>query len=358
MKLALIGLPKTGKTTIFNALTKSEHNTDKYAPPASEPNRGIVNVADERIAPLVEMYKPKKTVYATIEYHDYPGIFGREGENAENAMLSEIKGNEAFGVVLRGFADEELDSLSPAGTPAEQLMRLEEEMLLSDLIVAEKRLEKIELGYKRGVRTPAVQIEEKALRDVCAHAQNNMPLRGLQLPSEEEKALRGFQFMSAKPLLVLVNCSEDKLPEGQKTADELVAKGYQAYAIAGKFEEELSLLEADEAELFMQDMGISESICDRLTHWCYQLLGYISFFTVGPDEVRAWTLEKGSNAVSAAGKIHSDLARGFIRAECFTYTDLMAHGSEKALRDKGLFRLEGKEYIVKDGDIISIRFNV
>jgi len=358
MKLALIGLPKTGKTTIFNALTKSEHSTDKYAPPATEPNRGIVNVADERVGKLEAMYKPKKTIYATIEYHDYPGVFAKEGEGAGNAMLSEIKGNEAFAVVLRGFADEELDSLYPVGNPLEQLLHLEEEMILADLIVAEKRLEKIELGYKRGVRTPAVQIEEKALREVCAHAQNNLALRSLQLGHEEDKALKGFQFLSAKPLLLLVNTGENNLEEGQKVASELCAKGYQAYAIAGKFEEELARLDADEAELFMQDMGISESICDRLTHWCYQLLGYISFFTVGPDEVRAWTLEKGSNAVTAAGKIHSDLARGFIRAECFTYADLMAHGSEKALRDKGLFKLEGKEYVVKDGDILSIRFNV
>ena len=358
MKLALIGLPKTGKTTIFNALTKSEHSTDKYAPPADEPNRGMVNVADERVGKLEAMYKPKKTVYATIEYYDYPGIFGKEGESAGSAMLSEIKGNEAFAVVLRGFEDEELDALYSLGSPSEQLMHLEDEMILADLIVAEKRLEKIELGYKRGLRTPAVQIEEKALREVCAHAQNNQPLRTLQLGHEEDKALKGFQFMSAKPLLLLVNASENNLEAGQKAAAELVAKGYQAYAIAGKFEEELSKLEAEEAELFMQDLGISESICDRLTHWCYQLLGYISFFTVGPDEVRAWTLEKGANAVTAAGKIHSDLARGFIRAECFTYADLMAHGTEKALRDKGLFRLEGKEYLVQDGDILSIRFNV
>lgn len=358
MKLALIGLPKTGKTTIFNALTRSEHNTDKYAPPAHEANIGMVQVADERITRLSELYKPKKTIYASIEYHDYPGLFAKEHEGGENAMLSEVKSADAFIVVLRGFADEELDSLHEIGTPARQFMHLEEEMILADQIVAEKRLEKIELGYKRGVKTPAVQIEEKALREILAHLQSNQPISTLTLNTEEEKAVRGFQFLSAKQILVLINCSEDNLQAWDAFITELGEKGYQAHAIAGKFEEELSKLDSEEAEMFMADMGLKESIRDRLTHWSYQLMGYVSFFTVGADEVRAWTVERGSNAVTAAGKIHSDLARGFIRAECFKYEDIMAYGSEKILKEKGLFRLEGKEYIVKDGDIISIRFNV
>ncbi len=358
MKLALIGLPKSGKTTVFNALTRSEHSTDKYAQTATEANIGVVQVADERITRLSEMYKPKKTIYATIEYHDYPGIFAKEGDTADNAMLSEIKSAEAFAVVLRGFKDEELDSLYSCGDPLAQLNHLEEEMMLNDLIVAEKRLEKIELGYKRGIRTPAILSEDKALREICAQLQNNLPLRDLQLHPDEEKAVRGFQFFSAKPLLILINCSEDNPAEWDETLKTLGNRGYKAYAIAGKFEEELSKLDAEEAQMFMADMGMTESIRDRLTHWSYQLIGYISFFTVGADEVRAWTLEGGANAVAAAGKIHSDLARGFIRAECFKYDDIITHGSEKVLKEKGLFRLEGKEYVVKDGDIISIRFNV
>ena len=358
MKLAIIGLPKCGKTTIFNALTRSEHPTDKYAPPATEAYLGMVQVADERITRLSELYKPKKTIYATIEYHDYPGIFAEEGGTIDNALLSEIKSADAFALVLRGFADEELDSLYHVGTPLKQLARIEEEMMLQDLIVAEKRLEKIELGYKRGIRNSAIQAEEKALREICAQLQDNTPLRKLQLPPDEEKAVRGFQFFSAKPLLVLINCNEDKIKAWEETLQSLNSQGYQAYAIAGKFEEELSKLDSEEAEMFMTDMGMTESIRDRLTHWSYRLMGYISFFTVGADEVRAWTLESGANAVTAAGKIHSDLARGFIRAECFKYSELITHGSEKVLKEKGLFRLEGKEYIVKDGDIISIRFNV
>jgi len=358
MKLAIIGLPKTGKTTIFNALTRTEHGTDKYAPPATEANIGVVTVSDDRITRLSELYKPKKTIYATIEYHDYPGIFAKEAERTENAMLSEIKSADAFALVLRGFDDEELDGLFELGSPEKQFQHIEEEMILSDMIVAEKRLEKIELGYKRGMRTSAILAEEKALREIIDQLQANKPLRDLQLHPDEEKAVRGFQFFSSKPMLILINTSEDSLSAWENTLKLFADKGYKANVIAGKFEEELSKLDSEEAEMFMTDMGLTESIRDRLTHWSYQLMGNVSFFTVGADEVRAWTVESGANAVIAAGKIHSDLARGFIRAECFKYDDIISHGSEKVLKEKGLFRLEGKEYIVKDGDILSIRFNV
>jgi GTP-binding protein YchF len=358
MKIALIGLPKSGKTTIFNAVTGSAASTDKYAPASAEANVGVVQVPDARVTRLSEMYNPKKTIYAHIEYRDYPGIFSSHAENPDNALFSDIKANEGFVLVLRAFADEELDGLYAAGDPLQQLASFEDEMMITDLIVAEKRIEKIELGYKRGVKTPALQFEEKILRQVCEHLQSSKPLRQLQLHAEEEKALRGFRFFSQKPMLVLINCSEDDYHGKDALKQEIEGRGYQAEVIAGRFEEELSKLDADEAVAFMEDMGISESITDRFTRLCYSMLGYISFFTVGEDEVRAWTIEKGDNAVTAAGKIHSDLARGFIRAECFQYDDLISHGSEKQLREKGLFRLEGKDYIVRDGDIISVRFSV
>ncbi len=358
MKIALIGLPKSGKTTVFNALTGSQHPTDKYLPAADEANIGVVQVIDERITKLSEIYNPKKTIYATIEYQDFPGIFSAHSENPENAIFSAIKANEGFVLVLRQFADPELDGLYGEAEPLKQLEAFEDEMILMDLMVAEKRLEKIELGYKRGVKTPAIQVEEKALRDICEQLQQNVPIRRMELREEEEKAIRGFQFFSQKPLLVLLNCSEDGFKEQGELMEKIGTKGYLVEAIAGRFEEELSRLEPDEAALFMADMEIAESARDKLTHLCYKLLGYISFFTVGEDEVRAWTITKGDNAVTAAGKIHSDLARGFIRAECFKYDDILAHNSEKVLKEKGLFRLEGKEYLVKDGDIISVRFNV
>ncbi|MDZ4181384.1 MAG: DUF933 domain-containing protein [Candidatus Cloacimonadaceae bacterium] len=358
MKIAMIGLPKSGKTTIFNALTHTAHSTDKYAPPAHEANIGVVQVIDDRITRLSEIYKPKKTIYANIEYRDYPGIFSSHEDNPDNALFSDIKGNEGFVLVLRNFNDGELDQLYGAADPLKQLSAFEDEMIISDMVVAEKRIEKIELGYKRGVKTSAVQQEERILRSVLEHLQANQSIRTMTLNPDEEKALRGFQFFSQKPLLILLNCSEDEFGAQGVLLEQIRAKGFLAEAIAGRFEEELSKLDDEEASMFMEDMGISESVRDRLTHLCYLLMGYVSFFTVGEDEVRAWTIEAGDNAVTAAGKIHSDLARGFIRAECFKYEDIIHHGSEKVLKEKGLFRLEGKEYQVQDGDIISIRFNV
>lgn len=358
MKIALIGPPKSGKTTIFNALTGADHEVDKYSPPATEANIGIVQVTDERITRLSELYQPKKTIYANLEFHDFPGIFARETENPESTIFSEIKSCDAFVLILRAFKDEELDQLYQDTDPLKVLSHFEEEMILADLMVAEKRLEKIALSYKRGVKTPALMIEEKALQRIVSHLQDNNSIRSLELPDEEEKAVRGFQFMSAKALLILLNTTEKEFKQQDELLSRFRQQGYMAEVIAGKFEQELAALEADEAKLFMADMGMDMSIKDRLSMLCYELLGLISFFTVGPDEVRAWTITKGTTAINAAGKIHSDLARGFIRAECFSYEDLIAHGSEKHLKEKGLFRLEGKEYLVQDGDILNIRFNV
>ena len=209
MKIALIGPPKSGKTTIFNALTASEHPTDKYSPPADEANIGIVQVLDKRITKLSELYKPKKTIYANIEFHDFPGIFAKEGENPESAIYSEIKSCEAFVLILRAFEDSELDQLYGDDPALKVLGHFEDEMILTDLVIAEKRIEKIELGYKRGVKTPAIQIEEKALRRIIEHLQDGKSIRDLSLAGEEEKAIRGFQFFSAKPIMILLNSSEE-----------------------------------------------------------------------------------------------------------------------------------------------------
>jgi len=359
VKIGLLGFPKSGKTTIFNALTGSNSATDKYIQAHHEAHIGVVQVLDERVTRLSEIYKPKKTVYAHLEYYDFPTLFTEHKEDINaNELLSEVKTMEGFAIVLRCFNDEELNELYGAENPLTEIQKFEDEMLLQDLVIAEKRLEKIELSYKRGIKTPALQLEEKALHHIIKSLQEGTPIRRLELGTDEEKAVRGFQFMSQKPLLALVNCSEDNFQKVDEILSQLQEKGYLAEVIAGRFEEELAGMEAEDASVFMEDMGISESVRDRLTHRCYELMGYLSFFTVGEDEVRAWTIQKGDNAVTAADKIHSDLARGFIRAECFQYNDLMQHGSEKALKEKGLFKLEGKEYIVRDGDILSIRFNV
>ncbi len=359
MKIGLIGLPKSGKTTIFNALTGMDIEVSAYSQGESEPNQSIINVVDERITKLAEMYNPKKTIYATIEYIDFAGV--NKSDQKQELMSGQgmvlLKNTDALALVARKFSDSVLDEMYGEADPVAEIDTIEAEMIISDLIIAEKRLEKIALSYKRGIKTPALQIEEKAINSVIEHLNAEKSLRSLELPEEEEKAIRGFQFISKKPLLVILNTDENHYHQNQDIINQLQDK-YPILEFAGKFESELNGLDEDEKEVFMEDMGIVDSARDTLTKFSYDILGYLSFFTVGSDEVRAWTIEKNSNAVEAAGKIHSDLARGFIRAECFNYDDLISLGSEKALRDKGLFRLEGKSYLVKDGDILNIRFNV
>ncbi len=236
--------------------------------------------------------------------------------------------------------------------------QLDLEMLLSDLMIVEKRMERIAWFYQRGQKTDALQMEEKALLKISAHLNSNRPVRTLELNSEEERAVRGFQFLTKKPLMVTLNSHESNFGRNEDLLDE-IGRTHGVIEFAGHFEMELSRLDDEaEARMFMEDMGIERSARDRLTQFTYSLLGYISFFTVGPDEVRAWTIHKGDTAVEAAGATHSDLSKGFIRAECFSYQELIECGSEKGIREKGLFRLEGKNYIAQGRDILSIRFNL
>ncbi|MCF7793523.1 MAG: YchF family ATPase [Candidatus Cloacimonetes bacterium] len=358
MKIGIIGLQNSGKTTIFNALTGQELETTPYSLQKAEPNLGIVEVLDERITKLSEMYDPKKTIYATIEYIDFAG-FSSEQDSSEPIpanILALAKTTDALAVIVRNFSNNLADEISKLSA-LEQIETLESELIMSDLIIAENRKENIELSKKRGVKEAALLIEEKAIEKVISHLENENPLRTLDLELNEKKAIRGFQFISQKPMMIILNSDEDNYGKNEEIISE-IEKKYKAIEFAGNFEMELSQLPEDEAAEFMQDMGISQSARNRLTKLSYDILGNISFFTVGKDEVRAWTIEKGQNAVEAAGKIHTDLARGFIRAECFSYENLIEAGSEKVLREKGQFRLEGKNYIVKDGDIISIRFSV
>jgi ribosome-binding ATPase YchF (GTP1/OBG family) len=239
----------------------------------------------------------------------------------------------------------------------DEVRKINDELTLSDLIVVENRLERIENGYQRGQRTDALAREEKTLRRVLEHLNRNRPLRDLELSVEEERSIRGFQFLTRKPVMAILNSEETGFGKNGSLIAE-VERTQRVIEFAGKFEMELSQLEEEEAMLFMEDMGIAESAYRRLTSLAYEILGYISFFTVGADEVRAWNVRRGDTALDAAAAIHSDLARGFIRAECFSYEACVEYGSEKSVREKGLFRLEGKDYRVQDGDILNIRFNV
>lgn len=355
MKIGLIGLSGSGKTTVFNALTKLEAPVAAQANGRAEPNVGVVKVMDERVTRLSEIYLPRKTVYATVEFVDFTGLSegGGRGESFSAAVLGTIKTMDALTLVVRNFEDE----FTGPPAPLEDLRHLNEELLLADLMVAENRLERIEKGYHRGQRNESVEREEKLLRKILERLNQNQPLRDMVLSPDEERSMRGFQFLTKKPLMAVLNSDETLYGKNDALLEE-ISGACRVIEFAGKFEMELSRLDEDEARLFMEDMGIRESAYRRLTALAYETLGYISFFTVGSDEVRAWNVRNGNTALDAAATIHSDLARGFIRAECFSYQDFLRCGSEKAVRETGLFRLEGKDYRVQDGDILSIRFNV
>ena len=358
MKIGLIGLPNSGKTTIFNALTGLNAEISNYSNQKTEPNLGIVEVMDERVSKLAELYEPEKIIYATIEYIDFAGLSGDlKKENLPVALLTLAKTTDALAVVVRNFNNEVINQTLGTPDSIADIERINTELIISDLIIAEKRLEKIELSLKRGIIDNKLLLEEKAVKKAIESLNQEIPLREIKFPSDEEKAIRGFQFLSQKPLMIILNSDEENFGHNSELLDK-IHSNYMVMEFAGNFEMELSKLSSEEQQDFMVDMNIKESARDRLTKLSYELLGYISFFTIGKDEVRAWTIIKGDNAVDAAGKVHSDLARGFIRAECFSYEDLIRLGSEKVLRENGLFRLEGKNYIVKDGDVLNIRFSV
>jgi len=355
MKIGIIGLKKSGKTTIFNALTGLAADTDSFSGKL-EPNLGVVDVDDERVKQLSKMYEPKKTIYAHIEFMDFVGLSGNKEKKDlfSSESMALIKTADALAVVLRNFtSDYELSEPDPVN----DLENIQSELIISDLIIAEKRKEKIDLSVKRGIKDNALMYEKAAIAKILDGLNEGIPVRNIELTEDDKKAVKGFQFATQKSLMVIVNSSESSFHASESIIKAL-SEEHNVIEFAGKFEEELNNLDPEEADEFMQDMGITDSARSRLTTFAYELMGYISFFTVGKDEVRAWTITQGANAVEAAGKIHSDLARGFIRGECFYYEDLLNEGSEKALKEKGLFRLEGKNYIVRDGEILHVRFNV
>jgi hypothetical protein len=290
-----------------------------------------------------------------VEFVDFVGLVeaAERKDTFSSAAMAMIKNMDALALVLRNFSDD----LFGSPTPLEDLRKINDELTLSDLIVVENRLERIENGYKRGQRTDALVREEKTLRRISEHLNQNQPIRDLELSAEEGKSIRGYQFLTKKPIMVILNSDEPGFGKNSSLIAE-IERTQRIIEFAGKFEMELSQLDEEEAALFMDDIGIPESAYSRLTSLAYEILGYISFFTVGSDEVRAWNVRQGDTALDAAAAIHSDLARGFIRAECFSYETCLQYGSEKAIREKGLFRLEGRDYRVQDGDILNIRFNV
>lgn len=369
MKLAIIGLSNSGKTTVFNALTGQNLETTIYPTVTGDPNLGVVKVPDARIDKLAEIYKPKKTTYATVEYIDYIGL--TKGDVAQNRKVFDlIKDADAIVHVVRAFKDDSVTHPLNEINPLRDVETLELELIFGDLELVDKRLERMEEGARRGKKPNE---PEKKLLLKCKDAlEKEIPLRNVGFDEEEQKTMKPLQFVSTKPEVIVINIGENELNTDKEkdilntvgdyferiTKESSPVARHSLLSLCGKIEMEIAQLSADEAKAFLDDLGIQEPALNKLIHVSYTLLGLISFLTCGEDEVRAWTITKRTNAQKAAGKIHSDIERGFIRAEVAGYNDFISSGSMSAARDKGLLRLEGKTYEVKDGDIINFRFNV
>jgi len=361
MKTAIIGLANSGKTTIFNALTGLNLEVTNYPTLSGEPHTGVVRVPDVRITRLAGMFKPRKTTQATVEYIDYLGL--TKGDMDQNRKVFDlIRDADAIVHVVRGFADEAIVHPMGSVAPRRDAETVELEMIFGDLELVDKRLERMEQGALRGKKPD--EAEQKLLVKCKEALEKETALRDLDFTEEEQKAMRSLQFMSIKPQLIVLNVAEEEMNSAGTAAATADLQGFftgrqvRVLNLCGKIEMEIAQLSPDEAEVFLDDLGIAEPALNKLIHLSYELLGLISFLTAGEDEVRAWTIRRGTDAQRAAGKIHSDIERGFIRAEVVAYDDFIAHGSMAAARDKGLVRLEGKTYEVKDGDIINFRFNV
>jgi GTP-binding protein YchF len=362
MQVTIVGVPGAGKTTVFNALTGGHAEIGGFSGGRAAPNVGVVKVPDLRLDGLSELFRPKRTTPADVTYVDVaiPAGATREGTVLPD-VLAQIRNADALLHVARAFEAGTSDHPADAWRDVEEL---DLEFTVADLAVIEKRLEKLRTAGRHGSPAEREQnaLEEELLARLEPHLSDGRPLRAMTLTEDEERRLRGFRFLTQKPVLVVLNIDEARLPE----AVALEADGRERYAqpqvdvaaLAGKIEAEIAQLSDEDAGLFMEDLGIAEASRGRIVRLTYALLGLFSFFTVGEDECRAWTLRTGATAVDAAAAIHSDLARGFIRAEVVTYDDLIACGSMAEARRRGLLRSEGKAYAVADGDVVQVLFNV
>ncbi len=366
MQIAIVGLAGSGKTTVFNTLTRGHAETGGYG--ALTLNVGVVKVPDARLDRLAEIYKPKKVVQADVTYADLPapppsteGHVGTEELPAEH--LARLRESDALLHVVRAFDDPSVPHADGSVDPARDLERLDLEFILADLSMVDRRLERLGTSGRHG--TPAEresnEREEVVLRRLKLELEAGRPIRDAGLTEDEAKAVRGFRFLTEKPVLVLLNVGESEI----STAPALAARIGETYEhrqamvdfLSAKIEMELGELEPTDAATFMEELGIAESGLERVIRLSYRLLGLISFLTAGPDEVRAWPIPDGSSAVDAAGAIHTDLAKGFIRAETVAYDDLVQLGSTAEARKAGRLRSEGKTYRVTDGDVLEILFS-
>jgi GTP-binding protein YchF len=358
LRAGLIGFPSAGKTSLFQLLTSARDLPRTGG--KSEANVGVSRVPDGRLDQLTALFNPKKHTPATVEFADIAGVGGAKTGAAALLDVAAFRSADALLHVVRMFRDPSVAHPSGSVDPARDVRMMEDELILADLGVVERRLERLERDLKKG-NTPDLKKEQEILNRCRAALEEGKPLRALDLAGEDAKRLRGFQFLSAKPLLLVLNLDEADLPSADQAAQLAGLEGFlsgaatRAVPICAKIELEIAQLEPDDARAFLSDLGLKESGLDRVIRASYDLLGYISFFTVGEDENRAWSIPRHTSAQLAAGEIHSDIQRGFIRAEVVRYEHLLARRTLAACREHGELRLEGKEYIVQDGDVINFR---
>jgi ribosome-binding ATPase len=357
MKIGLIGLPKSGKTTLFNLLTGANVATSRYDTGRAELHTGVARVPDPRVDRLTAIFKPRKTTYATFEVVDLAGIAKGERGGLET---KEFRNADALLHVVRAFPDAALGEPDPA----RDVVDLDTELILADLEIVERRLERLEVSIKKR-RTDAEVKEQEILVRVKAELEHETPLRAVALDADQAKIVRGFTFLSQKPILHCLNLDEKRVGEGDRAVERagltpLVSRPHVRVAwVSAVIEAEVAQLEGAEQAAFLADLGLGEPALSRLLRECFALLGLISFFTVGDDEVRAWPIARGTRAQDAAGTVHTDIARGFIRAEVTAYDEIVAaEGAWAEIRARGQLRLEGKDYPVQDGEICHFRFNV
>lgn len=361
MKIGVVGLPNVGKSTLFNALTNAGAQSANYPFCTIEPNIGVVDVADERLNVLGKMYNSKKITPASIEFVDIAGLVAgaSKGEGLGNKFLSHIREVDAIVHVVRCFDNEKIINVNQNVNPARDINIINLELMLADLETVTKRLEKGEKLVKVGDKTTIREVE--LLREIKTSLENEQPARLLKYSQEDQKLVNGFFLLSTKPVIYVANIAENEIGQENeyvKEVKEIADKeGAGVVVLSAKIEEELMALDKEEQQLFKEELGITSSGLEKLVQESYTLLGLMSYLTAGETEVRAWTIKVGTKAPQAAGKIHSDFEKGFIKAEVVNYEDLVAYGSLLGAKEKGKVRIEGKDYIVQDGDVMLFRFN-
>ncbi|MBR6483455.1 MAG: redox-regulated ATPase YchF [Clostridiales bacterium] len=363
MEIGIVGLPNVGKSTLFNAITKADAESANYPFCTIEPNVGIVSVPDKRLDELAKMYDPEKYTPAVIKFVDIAGLVkgASKGEGLGNKFLSNIREVDAICHVVRCFDDPDVVHVDGSADPERDIAVIDLELILSDMEIMEKRIERTKKMMKGGDKSFLAELEVYEKIYACLEAEK--PARSLEFTDEELEYTKDLQLITLKPVLFCANIAEDDIknpdiPYVNKVREIAQETGSEVVVISAKIEEELGQLDPEDRQMFLDDLGIDSAGLDKMIQASYKLLGLISFLTAGPQEVRAWTIKNGTKAPQAAGKIHSDFERGFIRAEIVAYDDLMECGSMTAAKEKGLVRSEGKEYVMKDGDVTLFRFNV